>query len=74
MRFALPLILVSATALSVSAHAGEPPKQDEEKTEGADKAEETKKICKQVSEGVGSRRMKRVCMTREQWRANNRGN
>lgn len=70
MRAALSLLALPLFALAAPLAASEP---EQDSQEQPDKPEESKKICKSVPEGVGSRRMKRVCLTAEEWVKQNRG-
>lgn len=70
MKFAFAAAAVSSAALFLAAPtlAGEP---DKEKSEKVEEAKEEKKICRRVTEGMGSRRKVKVCLTREEWKAFN---
>ena len=70
MKIALAAIAAPAAAmlLSVPALADEPKEGETEKVE---KAKEEKKICRRVTEGMGSRRKVRVCLTRDEWKTFN---
>lgn len=70
MKFAFAAAVASSAALFVSAPvlAGEP---DKEKTEKVEEAKEEKKICRRITEGMGSRKKVKVCLTRDEWKAFN---
>lgn len=70
MRVAFSLLALPLLALAAPLAASKP---EQETQEQPAKPEEAKKICKSVSEGVGSRRMKRVCLTAEEWVKQNQG-
>lgn len=70
MGVAFSLLALPLFALAVPLAATEP---EQDSQEEAAKPVESKKICKSVPEGVGSRRMKRVCLTAEEWVKLNRG-
>lgn len=67
MKLVLAAVAAPAAALllSVPALAVEP---EEAETEKVEKAKEEKKICRRITEGMGSRRKVRVCLTREEWK------
>ncbi|MDJ0641342.1 MAG: hypothetical protein QNJ15_00860 [Erythrobacter sp.] len=67
MKSALAAVAAPAAALLLSAPAfASDPEQAE--TEKVEKAKEEKKICRRVTEGMGSRRKVKVCLTREEWK------
>lgn len=49
------------------------PADDAAQQPAAEQAE-TKKICRYIRGGMGSRRKEKVCLTKEEWRAFNQGN
>ncbi len=65
MRVVAYACLLATSGLSLPVLASEP-KQEEARSEEKPKA--TKKICKRIATGMGSRVKERVCLTREQWR------
>ena len=70
MKIAFAAVAAPAAALLLAAPAlaDDPEAEKEEKVE---QAKEEKKICKRITEGLGSRRKVKVCRTREEWKAFN---
>lgn len=72
MRLAATALILIAATVSTPVIAGDPkPTAPEAEKKKEPKAE--KKICRNVSE-MGSRRSKRMCMTRDEWVDFNQGN
>lgn len=67
MKLAFAATVASSAALLLSAPvlAGEPDKAEAEKVE---EAKEEKKVCRRITEGMGSRRKVKVCLTRDEWK------
>ena len=72
MRFFAPAFLALAVTVAAPALAHDIKQEEPRTAEKTEKAKGPKKICKRVS-SMGSNRKERVCMTRKDWRAFNRG-
>ena len=59
----------AALLLAVPTIAGEP--EADAKAEKVEEAKEEKKICRRITEGLGSRRKVKVCRTRAEWKTFN---
>lgn len=70
MRIVIPTLAMALGLCSFSAAAAEP---DQEKSAETRKTEKSKKICKNIEEGMSSRRKKRICLTKEEWVDFNQG-
>ncbi|MCB2083862.1 MAG: hypothetical protein KDD90_07420 [Sphingomonadaceae bacterium] len=70
MRYAAIALTLPLFTLALPAQAGEP---KEPETEDTAKAETPKKICRYVTDGMGSRRKRRLCLTEQEWIDFNRG-
>ncbi len=72
MRIIAPAFFAMAVVVAAPALAHDTKQEEPKKTEKSEKAKEPKMICKRVS-SMGSNRKERICMTRKDWRAFNRG-
>ena len=70
MSITAPLWL---SALALASTSPEPSQPAENQAEAPKQAKADRKICRRVTDGMGSRRKVRLCMTKEEWRDFNRG-